>query len=115
MLEFVEAELLRDGKSDAPVELRRARDSLIRAEAEAMSGLFLRAIEIMRESVGSSKRFHHRDRSREGEATGKWAEFFHSAGIGKLTCKEVGETRHALNPMRIMLKWRGNRVNCTGI
>ena len=35
MLESVEAELPRDGKSEARVELRRARDSLIRAEAEA--------------------------------------------------------------------------------
>lgn len=69
-VEFVETEPPSDGNSEARVALRRARDSLIRAEAEAMSGLFLKALEMMRQSDGSSKRAHQRARSRDGEATG---------------------------------------------
>ena len=113
MLEFVEAELPRDGKSDARVELRRARDSLIRAEAEAMSGLFLSAVEMIRESVGSSKRLHHRDKSRAGEATGKCAEFFHCAGSEEMPREDVEVTWQALNPVRTMLRSRGKRADCT--
>jgi hypothetical protein len=47
VLELVEAEPPREGKSEARVALRRARDSLIRAEAEAMFGLSFRAVEMI--------------------------------------------------------------------
>lgn len=110
---FVAAEPPSEGNSDARLALRRARDSLIRAEAEAMSGLFCRALEMRRESDGSSKRLHQRERSRVGEAAGKWPEFFQSAGSGSPACEDGEVTRQALKPMRMMLECKKNRADCT--
>ena len=98
------------GKSEALSAFRRARDSLMRADADAMSGLFFSASEMMRERVGSSKRFHQRERSRVGEATGKWEAFFQSAGR-EIFClvKDEGPAQ-ALNPAKARLGRRKNRT-----
>lgn len=113
VVEFVEAEPLREGKSEARVASRRARDSLIRAEADAISGLFFRAFEMRRESVGSSKRLHHRERSRVAEATGKWTEFFHCGGKENSACERSGVTPQLLKLMSAALRNRKNRAECT--
>src|SRR5688572_23173485 len=107
-LELPDAEPVREGKSEAASESRWARDSRMRAAAEAMSGLFCNAPEMMRLSVGSSKRFHQRERSLDGEATGKCAAFFQSAGSDICLRPSVEFAPQPLKPIRAKLektKW----------
>ena len=56
------------------------------------------AVEMIRDSVGSSKRFHHRERSRDGDATGKFPAFFQSAGNAKFSLAPGTGGAQPVNP-----------------
>ena len=109
LLPLADAAPRRVGKSKAISASRRDRASRMRAEADAMSGLFPRASEMMRLRPGSSKRFHQRERSRAGEATGNPAAFFQSAGMEGSPRIETERTPQPLNPMKTKLESRTRR------
>ncbi len=92
------------GKSDACSALWRARDSRTRAAAEATSGLDLSASAITRVSSGSSKRFHHRERSCDGAATGNPPAFFQAAGNARVGPVDGALSEQAPRPSGIRLE-----------
>jgi len=99
------------GKREAATAVRRARDSRTLEEAEARSGLFARAMEIMRVKVGSLKRLHQRVRSRLGSATGKPWAFFQSAGTETGRLLPMESTAQPLKPRKAKLENRKNLRN----
>jgi hypothetical protein len=93
-VEFVPVEPVKLGNSVLASLWRLARASRTRAEADARSRLFANAVPTNFVSTGSSNRLHQRERSRSGEATGKPAAFFQSAG------STTAEPEFARNPVQ---------------
>jgi hypothetical protein len=62
-----------------------------------MSGLFARPSEITRESTGSLKRLHQRERSFDGEVEGKPAAFLQFAGRSGFGFDGAGPREQAVN------------------
>jgi hypothetical protein len=97
------------GKSTLAVASRLARDSRTRARAVARSRLCVSTVPISRVSVGSSNRPHQRDKSRCGEATGKPAACFHSAGSTTLDPVPAWNPAQAGSPSAASSHSRRNR------
>ena len=75
---------------------------------------------MIRDSVGSSKRFHHCERSRDGDATGKFAAFFQSPGTDRFSLTPGTGSAQLDNPANrrlingkvlgnFMIKWQEPR------